>query len=249
MRVVPNRLQFFQYETVLLSCGDEDSQWTIKRNTSQHSRQGTTAQNKSNWFFNGDIYPSDTGVYWCESEKGECGGVVNITVTGGDVILESPVLPVAEEGSVTLRCIMREFIPEVTCRFYRDDYLAGNNSSGNLTISSVSVSDAGLYTCQCGGDLSAESRLEVTHTDDTACHPPRRSEPHISVMYMALPVVACVSMVCMMLFFLWRKLKEREKRDFPYTDVTIIQTPQPRRFKVLSELSLKSTSSFVVVFP
>lgn len=158
------------------------------------------------------------------------------------MILESPVRPVTEEGSVTLRCKTREFIPEVICHFYRDGFLVGNSSSGNLTITSISVSDAGLYTCQCGGDLSAESSLVVTHTDNKVGRPPQRSEPHISVVCIALPVIAaCVLTVCMILFCLRRKRKEREKRDLPYTDVTIIQTPQPRRFKDLKNEDDTST--------
>lgn len=146
------------------------------------------------------------------------------------MILESPVRPVTEEGSVTLRCKTREFIPEVICHFYRDGFMVGNSSSGNLTITSISVSDAGLYTCQCGGDFSEVGR------------PPQRSEPHISVVCIALPVIAaCVLTVCMILFCLRRKRKEREKRDLPYTDVTIIQTPQPRRFKDLKNEDDTST--------
>uniref|UniRef100_A0A8C6TEF9 Ig-like domain-containing protein n=1 Tax=Neogobius melanostomus TaxID=47308 RepID=A0A8C6TEF9_9GOBI len=151
-------VQFFQYETVSLSCGDqtEDPQWTILRNTSKHKNQRNLNQNKSSWFFNGNIYYRDSGVYWCQSEEGECGAAVNITVTGGYVILESPVLPVTEGERVTLRCITNPNEPalEGTFDFFEDSLWIGNSSSGNLTLSNVSVLDSGLYMCRYAEQLS-----------------------------------------------------------------------------------------------
>uniref|UniRef100_A0A8P4GJM9 Ig-like domain-containing protein n=2 Tax=Dicentrarchus labrax TaxID=13489 RepID=A0A8P4GJM9_DICLA len=109
-----------------------------------------------------DPYPVDTGVYWCESGAGECSSAVNITVTGGSVILESPVLPVPEGENVTLRCTNKmTFSSNITAEFYKNGLLIGNSSSGNLSILSVLKSDEGLYKCSISGAQSPDSWLAV----------------------------------------------------------------------------------------
>lgn len=88
LRVLPNRSQFFQYESVSLSCGEQGicSNWTLKRNTSVGTNQvcfePQERSNKSDCSLD-DLYPFDSGVYWCESAAGECSDSVNITVTSG----------------------------------------------------------------------------------------------------------------------------------------------------------------------
>ncbi|XP_022621209.1 uncharacterized protein LOC111236672 [Seriola dumerili] len=106
---------------------------------------------------------SDSGEYWCEAAGGERSNTVTITVTGGSVILESPVLPVMEGESVSLRCRTRKNVSDLTANFYKDGLLIGNSSTGNITIESVSRSDDGLYKCNISGaGESPQSRLMVT---------------------------------------------------------------------------------------
>ncbi|XP_036967456.1 sialoadhesin-like isoform X3 [Acanthopagrus latus] len=136
LRVVPNRSQFFQYESVSLIY----------------------------------VYPSDTGVYWCESAAGESSNSVSISVTGGDVILEGPVLPVMEGDDVTLSCRSKKTVScNLTADFYKDGLLIGSSSTGNMTIHSVSRSDEGLYRCNISGaGASPASRLTVRAADAPA---------------------------------------------------------------------------------
>uniref|UniRef100_A0A3B3ZXC7 Ig-like domain-containing protein n=1 Tax=Periophthalmus magnuspinnatus TaxID=409849 RepID=A0A3B3ZXC7_9GOBI len=172
LRVFPNRLQFFQYDSVSLSCEDQTnaSEWTIMRNTSFHKNEKNSAQNKSNWVFNSNLYYNDAGVYWCQSERGECGAVVNINCDvphTGHVILESPSLPVKEGETVTLRCLFnprKKTRTEGTFVFFKDGDCVRNSTGGDLTIHNVAHSDSGLYTCSHQGELSLGSTLEVLKT-------------------------------------------------------------------------------------
>ncbi|KAK7909993.1 hypothetical protein WMY93_014677 [Mugilogobius chulae] len=209
LKVVPTRVQFFQFETVHLSCGDEAdaSEWTIMRNTSWRTNQRNPAQNKSNWFFNDNMYYRDAGVYWCQSEEGECGAAVNITVTAGGVLLESPLRPINEGENVTLRCILNpdETRVEGTFEFFKDGNSIKNSTSGDLLIPNASPSDSGLYMCRHQEDLSAESPLEVLKT---AAHPTQIHEGRAtfitSIISIALPV-SVATLVPLFLICLGRK--------------------------------------------
>lgn len=86
LSIFPNKSQFFKYEPVTLSCGVlKNSNWTIKRNTSTKTNEECSkhwgTKNESNCFLQ-DAYPSDSGLYWCDSGAGACSEAVNITVTG-----------------------------------------------------------------------------------------------------------------------------------------------------------------------
>ncbi|KAG8005917.1 Fc receptor-like protein 5 [Nibea albiflora] len=168
LRVVPNRSQFFQYEEISLSCEQQgsSSEWSIKRNTSLKINQDcftSWGRVDESLCVTDTLYPADTGVYWCESAAGECSDPINITVTGGVVILESPALPVMEGDDVTLRCISRmTSSSNLTADFYKDGRLIGSSSTGNMTIYRVSKSDEGVYECNISGaGQSPDSRLTI----------------------------------------------------------------------------------------
>lgn len=88
LQVSPDRSQYFRYDTVSLSCEDQlnSTGWKVKRRTEEggirpcSSSWGTSSSASTCIIRN--IYPSDTGVYWCESEDGERSNAVNITVSG-----------------------------------------------------------------------------------------------------------------------------------------------------------------------
>ncbi|XP_042071263.1 low affinity immunoglobulin gamma Fc region receptor II-like isoform X1 [Haplochromis burtoni] len=233
LSIFPNRSQFFRYESVTLSCGElKNSNWTIKRNTSTKTNEECSkhwgAKNESNCFLQ-DAYPSDSGLYWCDYGAGACSEAVNITVTGGSVILESPVHPLQEGDAATLRCMDKNtsFIP---AEFYKDGLLIRNSSTGIMTILKVSKSDEGFYKCTISGSgESPDSWLSVKAGRPKSFHSPP--------MYVVLPVVgvclslAVVLVVLVLLFCLWRNHKGETDPDVSYTDVTIVPEVQPKSDK------------------
>ncbi|CAK6973337.1 low affinity immunoglobulin gamma Fc region receptor II-b-like [Scomber scombrus] len=266
LRIVPDRTQFFQYESVSLSCGEHEnsSEWIVKRNTSRNlNEQCARKPNESHCFFD-VLYPMDSGVYWCESGAGECRDAVNITVTGGSVILESPVFPVQKGEAVTLRCTNDEKTTSssnLTAEFYRDGLFIGSSSTGNMTIHSVSKSDEGVYKCNISGaGQSPDSWLAVR---DEAERPEYLRPPFAHIL---VPVVGiCLLLASVMLFCQWRNHPEMCKIhpgcssvtcccaaaktdcEVSYIDVTITQDVQPKRDKetdstIYSTLQLGATS-------
>ncbi|KAF5890605.1 Fc receptor-like protein 5, partial [Clarias magur] len=150
----PNRTQHFTKHSLSLSCEDQSksNRWIVRRYT--HSEKvsdcslwgsvaiGSTCEISS-------FSTSDTGGYWCESESGETSNPVNITVHGGDVILESPIHHVTEGHPLILRCLDRntklsQFIPD----FYKDGSVLQTQTTGEMIIHKVSKSDEGFYHCK-----------------------------------------------------------------------------------------------------
>lgn len=69
--------------------------------------------------------------------------------TGSEIIMVSPVRPVAEGDSVTLGCKMkRENVLSSSVDFYKNGKLIQNDTRGELFIPAVSKSDEGLYKCE-----------------------------------------------------------------------------------------------------
>ncbi|XP_067380161.1 low affinity immunoglobulin gamma Fc region receptor III-A-like [Channa argus] len=163
-RVVPDKLQFFEYDSVSIYCYEtDDTEWKVMRTLT-----GTIPTTYSHWntltsaFTIKPAFFWHSGKYWCENEKGERSEAVNITVTGGSVILESPGHPVVEGSSVTLRCRKRKNASSSIAEFYKDGVHVKTGYRGELTISNISVSDKGLYKCNISGaGESSESRLGV----------------------------------------------------------------------------------------
>ncbi|XP_066537348.1 Fc receptor-like protein 5 [Hoplias malabaricus] len=147
--VSPNRTQHFTTDSFSLSCeGQRDSTgWRVRRYT--HSEKVSDCSSVTGSTCNiSSLSTSHTGVYWCESESGAGSEPLNITVHNGSVIMESPVRPVTEGDSLTLRCLYRDPKPSVhTADFYKDGSLLQTQTTAEMTIHTVSQSDEGLYHC------------------------------------------------------------------------------------------------------
>ncbi|KAF3698274.1 Fc receptor-like protein 5 [Channa argus] len=148
----PSRSQFFKRESVSLICEEDDSSagWTFMRNTSRETRAecganwGKSSSSLCNMSY---MDPQDSGVYWCESTEGSTSNSITITVTGGAVILQSPVLPVMEGHDVSLHCQTKRPPSKLPADFYKDGSLIRTEPTGHMTIHHVTKSDEGLYKC------------------------------------------------------------------------------------------------------
>ncbi|XP_028419334.1 Fc receptor-like protein 5 isoform X1 [Perca flavescens] len=151
LTVSPSSSQMFEGQSVSLSCEEDDSSagWTLRRNTSRETRTqcgvawGKTAGSLCKISY---VAPWYSGVYWCESREGATSNSITITVTGGPVILQSPVLPVMEGEDLTLTC-KTKMSSNLPAGFYKDDSFIRTEPAGHMTIHHVSRSDEGLYKC------------------------------------------------------------------------------------------------------
>ncbi|KAF6733388.1 Fc receptor-like protein 5 [Oryzias melastigma] len=191
--VSPSRSQFFVGESVILNCEDDSSAgWTLRRNTSRGTRTqceewGEASGSSCSIRY---VYPSDSGVYWCESRGGGASSmVVNISVSGGSVILQSPVLPVMEGHDLTLSCQSKTPPSNPSAAFYKDGSLIRTEPTGHMTLQHVSRSDEGLYKCHIRDhgespsswiSVSADRSTEVTYADINILHRPQQPIRHIT---------------------------------------------------------------------
>ncbi|KAK9525169.1 hypothetical protein VZT92_017493 [Zoarces viviparus] len=155
--------QVFSWTSVSLSC-EASSGWTVRRNTSE----GNTTQCGGDWGRPAgsscnisSMFPLDGGVYWCESREGGTSNSINISVSDGPVILQSPVLPVMEGHEVTLSCRTKTS-SDLSAGFSKDGSFIRTEPEGLMTIQSVSRSDEGLYRCTMSDGESPPSWLSVT---------------------------------------------------------------------------------------
>ncbi|XP_032441166.1 high affinity immunoglobulin gamma Fc receptor I-like isoform X2 [Xiphophorus hellerii] len=248
LTVSPSRSQFFEGESVTLICEDENrpDRWTVRRNTTLESRKrcgdgwgklnGSTCNISS-------LYKHETGLYWCESMSGSSSSSssIQLSVSGGSVILQSPVLPVMEGDDVTLSCRAKNPTHNLPAAFYKDGSFIGDETTGNKILNSVKKSDEGLYKCNISrhGE-SPSSRISVkenptTSTSTTSTSPSPSSPPPGSS---SLPSIllslgsSCVVFLLVLLVLLVKRHRHKTKADkgddVTYSDVQITQLHQQR---------------------
>ncbi|XP_044040120.1 low affinity immunoglobulin gamma Fc region receptor II-a-like isoform X2 [Siniperca chuatsi] len=227
VRIVPTRLQLFEYDSVNFTCEgfNVSAGWKV-RNIKEFIPKCSKCTVTTTVTYAIDYaLASDSGEYWCEGGGGERSNTVSITVTAGSVILESPALPVMEGDAVTLSCRKRETSSNLTADFYKDGLLIGTSSTGHMTIHSVSKSDDGLYKCRISAaGESPGSRLSVRveipkyngsvkqsedsnaqHTDRTASDKEINFSRHYYLLLWILVTVILVLQLLVMGLLYWKK--------------------------------------------
>ncbi|XP_071388885.1 Fc receptor-like protein 5 [Centroberyx affinis] len=211
LTVSPSRSQLFRGQSVSLSCEEDNSSagWTVRRTTRGKTSEcgvywGESAGSSCSISY---TVQTNSGVYWCESREGATSNTVNITVTDGDVILQSPVLPVMEGAAVTLNCTTKT-PSNLPAGFYKDGSLIRTGSTGQMTIHHVSKSDEGLYKCHISGPgESPPSWLAVrapptTSAPLTASAPPPPTAPLLPIDRLVCHLVVfcpyCISTLLML---------------------------------------------------
>ncbi|XP_076734334.1 uncharacterized protein LOC112430876 isoform X2 [Maylandia zebra] len=225
----PSSSQFFEGDSVTLSCEEDDSSagWTLRRNASngQRTQCGDGWGKAAGSSCNIDVFTHYSGVYWCESREGPISNMVNLTVTGGSVILQSPVLPVMEGDDVTLLCKNKTGPSNLPAAFYKDGIFIGNESTGHMTIQHVSRSDEGLYKCDISGHGESPSSWitvtgKSTNTSPSTPTPvststsiPTSASPHLVLPVLISVGSVCVVVLLVLLVLLVRKHNHRKPED------------------------------------
>ncbi|XP_076019167.1 uncharacterized protein LOC143010641 [Genypterus blacodes] len=226
-----SRSQYFQYECVILRCavqGNSSSNWTVKRNTSFESFKPCDDWGIQHQTFCEirNAFPSDTGVYWCESERGEHSNVVNISVvksssSEGSVILEGPTQPVEEGKNVTLLCFYKEqdgvATSDFAANFYKDNAFVGIWTEGRMTLSAVSKFHEARYKCEHPKTKqSPESWLTVRERPPPSTTPTVPPSMPVPRLVCTVLLVALYGLICVLCFYVHRHWTqgraERKKR-------------------------------------
>ncbi|MED6245088.1 hypothetical protein ATANTOWER_031179 [Ataeniobius toweri] len=153
--ISPDRLQFFEYESVFVNCGEDEDMnaWRVMRKLYQIS-PANVSEACSNPAPSCIIYPTfekHSGEYWCENDEGKRSHVLNISVTAGRVILNISAQPVKEGSDVTLRCINMNTEKTYNSDFYKDGFHLGTYNETDMSLYKVSKSDEALYKCSISG--------------------------------------------------------------------------------------------------
>ncbi|XP_059210495.1 low affinity immunoglobulin gamma Fc region receptor II-a-like [Centropristis striata] len=224
--ITPNRLQHFQFDTVSFHCEGSDglSKLRIMKNSKESDPECDIETTTSCTIQR--AYPSDNGEYWCENNR------VNISVTAGSVILESPVLPVMEGQHVTLSCRSKTTSTNLQADFFKDGRLIMKSSSAETTISNVSKSDEGVYKCSISGvGESPESWLAVREPHSKAPNPPKV----LFLLWIAVTVLMLALVLLLMGFLHIRNRRVCEDAaDHPDSVTYAVVVTKPREDKGLT---------------
>ncbi|XP_028988447.1 uncharacterized protein LOC114844901 isoform X2 [Betta splendens] len=202
--------QLFERDALYMKCDDDDGsdEWTVMRNTSKKNmtRCGDDwGRSKNSFCVINNIYPFDSGVYWCESSSASSSSSssINISVSGGSVILQSPVLPVMEGHDVTLHCQTKSPPSKLPADFYKDGSLIRTEPTGHMTIHRVTKSDEGAYKCS----------IQACEGPSTTTPPPLFSSCPLCVWWPLKSLFVLVLMLMLVIFLLRQRGSEESKDE------------------------------------
>ncbi|KAM3624294.1 uncharacterized protein V6R79_021748 [Siganus canaliculatus] len=257
VKVSPSSTQVFRWSSISLSCEEVDDSdgWTLRRNTTKDTRTpcedwGSSADSSCTIDY---TTPLDSGVYWCESRQGGTSDTISITVSGGPVILQSPVLPVDQGHNVTLSCRTKTS-STLPADFYKDGVHVGAGPEGHMTLHHVSRADEGKYSCSIRDHgqspsswMSVTEKETTTNKVSTCSAPPSTSSTSSSnsghlteqntPFYLVPTVVSlCVLVLLVLVVLLMKRFLHRRREgghdditdDITYADVKLNQH-QPRQ--------------------
>ncbi|XP_042367945.1 uncharacterized protein LOC121961909 isoform X2 [Plectropomus leopardus] len=208
LKVSPDRVQHFTGESLTLICDANSTEWRVRK----FSKSGYLTHcfswgivGRNTCFISGSN--NIDGVYWCESETGHFSNAVNITEYSGDIILVSPTHPVTEGDFVTLGCKFRKENVFSDVEFYKNDKLIQADTRGEMTISPVSKSDEGFYTC-----TGKDSQVWRTWTSQDSWMSVKSSEPKQNSLFSILMIVGLLCGVLLFILLLLFQYRYRESK-------------------------------------
>uniref|UniRef100_A0A8P4GDY6 Ig-like domain-containing protein n=1 Tax=Dicentrarchus labrax TaxID=13489 RepID=A0A8P4GDY6_DICLA len=140
--------------------------------------------------------------------------------SAGDVILESPAVPVMEGDTVSLYCRNKRTASNIPADFYKDGLLSATGYKGNFTIDGVSESHEGLYRCSISGaGDSAESwlavRAHITLSPEESQESPETSSsngsPHLFIILSVGFTILCLALLLLVVGLIHCRRKEGKK--------------------------------------
>ncbi|XP_010779309.1 uncharacterized protein isoform X2 [Notothenia coriiceps] len=124
-----------------------------------------------------------------------------------DIILVSPVRPVAEGLPVTLSCKLNNETVLYDVDFYKNDKLIQNDTRRELTISAVSKSDEGFYKCKRRDSADGWTSPESWFSVKSASRPGKASQFPVPL---TVGLLCGVLLIIIPLLFLYRYRKSKD---------------------------------------
>lgn len=83
-QIHPNRLQFFEYDTISVKCDGPDgsADWRVMKKLKKDPVSSTQWETSTGSLIIKVVFTSDSGEYWCENQNGTMNKSINISVTG-----------------------------------------------------------------------------------------------------------------------------------------------------------------------
>ncbi|XP_035984503.1 uncharacterized protein LOC118558141 [Fundulus heteroclitus] len=152
LTINPSRYEFFQGESVSLSCEEDNSSagWTVRRETTYRKSTCGDGWGKVEGSVCSITYvfKIESGKYWCESREGAASSSIQLTVTG--TTAPSNLLAAYSKDGSPIR----------------------TEPAGHMTLHHVTSSDEDLYKCRIGSHgESPSSRISVSGQRNITAEP------------------------------------------------------------------------------